>query len=149
MNIEIKNIEKTKLKRYPLLKTIEKFSGLKKDIRLVFTSRLSYYGRYTYISKEKIHKIEISTIIFQYAEKNARIYEMIGSILHELKHAEQQEVLGSMKMMSVKFHKNKKIKGSEASDFFSICENEARIAEEINLMPAVDYYWKCCNDVLR
>lgn len=147
--IEIKNIEKTKLKEYALLKTIEKFSNIKKNIRIIFTNRLTYYGRYTYLCKEKKHQIEISTTVFQYADRNARIYEMIGSILHELKHAEQQEKMGSPKMMSKQYHKNNRIKNSGAADFFSICESEARIAEEINLMPATDYYWKCLSKLVK
>ena len=149
MNIKIKNIKKTKLNERVLLKTIKKFSNLKKDILLIFTDRLTYYGKYTYVSKKKIHQIEISTIVFRYAESTARIYEMIGSILHELKHAEQQEKLGFLKMMSNSFHKNCRIKGSGASEFFSVCESEARIAEEVNLMPAAEYYWKNYDKMIR
>lgn len=148
MKIEIRNIKKTKLNQSSLVKVIEKYSNLHKKVRLIFTSRLNYCGRYTYISKQKTHQIELSVVAYQFADQVARIYEIIGSLLHELRHAEQQEKLGGAKMMSKQFHGNSRIKASGASDFFSICESEARIAEETNLMSAVDYYWKNCDNVV-
>lgn len=148
MNIDIRDIKKAKLNKQALIKVIKRFYKLRKNVRLVFKRSLSCCGLYTYLSKQKTHRVEVSTTSYKFSDRNARIYEMIGTILHELKHAEQQERLGIAKMMGSKFHGNHRIKSYWASDFFSICENEARIAEETNLMSAVDYYWKNCDNVV-
>lgn len=142
--IEIKNIEKTKLEIEPLLKTIQKFSNLEKNILIIFDGRLKCHGNYNYLSSQ-VHCIKISTTVFQFSDRIGKIYELIGTLLHELKHAIQEESLGTQVFESENFSTNKTIKSSATSDYFSLREVEARIFEESKLLAAVEFYRKNCS----
>lgn len=147
--IEIKNIEKTKLNKKALLKVIERYSKSKKNILISFDGRLESFGIYTYSSKKKRHEIKISTKTFQFKDAESRTYETIGTLLHEMKHLQQQEQLGSLFFMSRKFCWNDKIRSFDGSDYFSLRECEARTFEEKNVFLATEYYWKMCKGVVR
>lgn len=143
--IKIRNINKTPLKQKSLIKLIEKFSKIKKDIFLCFDGRIGSYGLYEYNSKKQRHDITISSKKFQFNNKKAKIYELIGTILHEIKHAQQQEKVGSKKFVARGFGYNMDFEISiEPADYFSVREIEARTFENEFLLPAVKFYWKNC-----
>lgn len=147
--IEIKNIEKTRLNKKALLKIIKKYSNSKKDILLVFDGRLGIFGYYKYNSKKHRHEIKISTRTHQFKDRMSRVYEMIGTVLHELKHLQQHESVGSVAFMGDKLSRNERIKSMEGADYFSVRECEARTFEEKNVLPATDFYWKCLKKLVR
>lgn len=146
--ITIQKIERTNLNEEALVKVIKKFSKPKKDLRLTFDARISDFGSYTYNSKKKRHEIKISSKVFQFGALSSRPYELIGTILHELKHLQQQEDLGTNTFFSEKYTFNKCIKNEAASAYYSIGEIEARLFEEKNLLAAVDFYCKNLENVL-
>lgn len=146
--IEIRNIEKTKFHKEALLKVIKKFSKSEKDIVLSFDNRVTSLGYYIYNQKKRRHDIKICSKNLHFEDDMANVYELIGTILHELKHLQQQEDLGTPAFGSFKFSCNKRIKDPAASDFYSDREIEARVFEESNLKEAVEYYCKNCEDVL-
>lgn len=143
--VEIKNINKTPLKQKALIKLIRKFSKTKKSIFLRFDGRIGSYGLYEYNSKKQRHDITVSTKKFQFKNKKAKIYELIGTILHEIRHAEQQEKFGSKYLSSKGFGYNLDFEVAfEAADYFSKREIEARTFENEFLLSAVKFYWKNC-----
>lgn len=147
--IEIKNIEKTKFNKKALLKTIEKYSNNKKKLLIIFDGRLGIFGYYRYNSKKQRHEIKISTRPHQFKDRTSRTYEMIGTVLHELKHLQQQERVGSVAFMGDKLSRNERIRSAEGADYFSVRECEARTFEEKNVLPAADFYWKCLKKMVK
>ena len=147
--IEIRNIDKTPLNKVGLIKLIRRYAKGKKDILLSFDGRISCFGDYNYNSEKKRHEIRVSTKVSQFKQDPAaKIYDLISTILHELKHLQQQEEVGTKTFYSKHFSYNTDIKLEEASDYFSVREAEARTFEEKNLLDAVNFYWKSCKDVV-
>ena len=147
--ITIQKIERTNLSEAALVKLIKKFSNPKKDLRLTFDARISDHGSYTYNIKKKRHEIKVSSRVFQFRSRSSKPYELIGTIIHELKHVQQQEDLGTNTFFSEKHFLNKCIKNEAAAAYYSTAEIEARIFEEKNLLAAVDFYCKNNNGVLE
>ena len=143
--IKIKNINRTPLEEKALIKLIESFCNVKKDIFLRFDGRIGSYGLYVYNAKKQRHDITISNKMFQFKNKKARIYELIGTILHEVKHAQQQEKVGSKTFTSRGFGYNVDFEiAAEPADYFSAREIEARVFENEVLLSAIIFYWKNC-----
>ena len=143
--IEIRNINKTRLNRIALIKVIKKFSHIKRNVLISFDGRLKAYGDYFYSAVDKRHEIRVSLKKYHFKNPQGRVVEMIGTILHELEHAQQQEAFGTLVFMSKKFSANKNIKSQSASDYFSVRECSARLYEEKNILRAAEYYWKTCS----
>lgn len=147
--IVIRNIQRTNLREYSLAKLVKKFSKSEKDISITFDARISDFGSYIYNGEKQRHEIKISSKTFQFNDPSSKTYELIGTILHELKHVQQQEDLGTRSFFSEKFALNKCIKNEAAATYYSLCEVEARLFEEKNVLSAVEYYWKCSSDVVK
>jgi hypothetical protein len=146
MAIEILGIEKSCLEYDRYFKLIKKYTAsLKQDVSISFDLRLkSIYGNHCFDYETKKHIIKISPIMCSKdgdarIDEEAQKYNYIAVTIHEIKHAMQQEKLGSL-YESKKFSTNKKIKHSSMSEYYSILEIEARIFEEQNVNSAVEYY---------
>lgn len=146
--IEVRNIEKTNLNKVAFLKLLKKFAKSKKDILVSFDGRLCTFGCYSFNIEKRRHEIKISSKIFQFNDPASNVYELIGTLLHEVKHLQQKEDLGTNIFESKKFGCNKRIKDQEASEYYSPCEIEARAFEEKNIDVAVEFYYKTCDTML-
>ena len=131
------------------MKLVKKFSKSEKDIVLIFDNRIASAGVYEYNCKKKRHEIRVSSKDLEFDDPQAKVYELISTILHELKHLQQQENLGANTFESEKFAMNKCIKNPEAAAYFSDREIEARIFEEKNVLSAVEFYCKNSTTVLE
>lgn len=147
--IEIRNIEKTKLNKEAFISLVEKYSNTEKDILIFFDARISDCGQYVYNSKKKRHEIKISPTKLMFNDAASQTYEFTATLLHELKHLQQQEELGTNTLFSKRLSCNPKIKNQEGSDYFSSREIDARIFEELKLTEATEFYWKKCNRMIR
>jgi len=103
---------------------------------------LNLFGQYSYNVQKKIHTIQISTKVNLDADKGVEKYQHIGTLLHELKHAQQQEAIGSNVFWSNKHRKAAEIKNTINSEHFSECELGARAYEAQNTAKAVELYNK-------
>jgi hypothetical protein len=144
--ITVRHINKTPLQKDAYIKTIEKFANLRYDMIISFDRRISDFGLYHWDSKKNIHKIQINPDKCKSKGKDteAEKYELIGTTLHELCHANQLEYLGSKIFHSDQFSKTHKISNEDVSEWYSEAEIKARIFEDQNIIQAVLFYDSCC-----
>jgi hypothetical protein len=152
INIDIRYIDRTCLEYKPFYALVKKYSkDLKNNIRIVFDKRIVSMGTYIYDYKNKIHIIKISPEKNRYHTRlnpiyktikldlAAEKYNLIGTVLHEIKHALQLQSMGSL-YERYNFNYIKEISNQEISEWYSECEIEARIFESRNLHNAIEYY---------
>jgi hypothetical protein len=150
MNITLRHFERTSLNEQAFLKLVKKYAhNLMHDVVISFDNRIStYYGEHSYDSDKKIHFIKISPKKCTKFEKkiidaHGQKYNFLSTVIHELKHASQQDQLGR-EFWSRQYSCAKGVKNLAAAEFYSEKEIEARIFENENVVAAVEYYDSCC-----
>lgn len=150
----IKHIERTCLNEKAFIKLVKKYAKLKYKLVIVFDNRIKDYGQYNFDPEKRIHTIRISPKKNKIVQEDSSIetvykvikvdangekYQLIGTTLHELKHAIQKEERGT-EFWSKKYSCASDIKNTSLADFYSECEIEARQFEHNALLEAVDLY---------
>jgi len=154
MPIEIRYIERTCLQKDAFMKMIKKYHKLNHNIRVVFDLRINSYGSHWWDGNKKIHIIRINPLYckFHHDENNpkgvrlgpvAEKYRIIGTTLHELRHAQQKEELG-YKFYQEKYESVKAITNPYVATWYSECERDARIYEDEHIEDAVTVYDSAC-----
>jgi hypothetical protein len=146
MKVTIKNSDRTSLNKGILLKLIKKYcQSVKQDIVVSFDHRIKTFGYYVYDTKKKKHIIKISVHGCTYSDRGTKLdkeaekYATISTLLHELKHAIQKEECGKS-FWNKDYSSALDVINPEAADFYSVCEIEARIYENKNILQAVEFY---------
>lgn len=145
--IEIRHHERVSVDRLALEKVIKKFSKVKNNVVVSFDNRISDYGQYFFEPKKKAHTIKISprknildtngSLLSSESSK----YQIISTLLHEMRHAQQKESVGSV-FNRFSYYFNKRIKETYFSYFFSECELDARKYEVTHINSAIKMYNK-------
>ncbi len=143
--IEIRNIHHTALQLCPLKKLVEKYARslkLRRDVVVVFDRRLTGVtgGLHRLNYKKDRHVIQIYPECEGQTDEGALKYGLVTYILHELKHAQQEEVHGYSYHNSNAFSRVTEIHDKEQSEHYSRCETEARMYECKHIHNAVDFY---------
>lgn len=115
---------------------------------------LKIIGQYYFDTKKRTHTIRISpkknkTVLENSVVQNvfkvktvdseAEKYQLISTVLHEIKHALQKEERG-IDFWNAKYSCASDIKNNSLKDFYSECEIEARTFEHTNMLNAVETY---------
>lgn len=120
---------------------------LDNSVSVIFDNRIKVYAVY-YGCSNKTHLIRVSpnnnTIL---GDLNASLHVYLGTIIHELKHAIQSEQLGERAYNALNFRSAVTIKNSKYSDFYSVCEVEARLYELKHVLKAVKVYNKATDKI--
>lgn len=153
MEITIKHIENTILDEKATLELVKKYCKLKKDVYISFSTHLKDYGYYQWDKKNKRHTIFINyeNCKKDFLRKSKQEYDtdiqlhlLIGTILHELRHAQQKEKL-KYKFKDDKYTCTVYIEDFSYSEYFSRCETDARVYENRHLNNAIELYHSYCH----
>ena len=145
MKIEVRHIDNTCLKEVGFIKVVKKYGRIKKDVLIVFDKRIKYLGLHGFDAKSKKHIIRLSPILSKIDERgniisnSAEKYNLLSTILHELRHCQQLEELRS-KYWDENYGANERIKEKDISVEFSEAESDARMYENKYILEAVKLY---------
>jgi len=149
MQVEVRYIERVSLYEEPFIRVVQEYTKkLKHNFVVVFDLRLKNFGTHMWDADKKIHIIRLSPVLCKF-KKNVRLgpiaekYRIIGSLLHEIRHAQQYEELGD-KFWNKKYVKVKAITNPDVSDWYSECERDARIYEDLHIKDAIILYDSSC-----
>jgi len=156
MNIKIRYFKRTSLEKKAFEKVIRKYAKLKYDILIVFDLRIKCFGTHAWNDKKRCHIIRISPTKckIHIDEDNlsgvrlgpaAEKYRIISTLLHELRHAQQKEELGS-RYYNEKYDSIEEITNPQVASWYSECERDARIFEDKNIESAVELYDLSCEE---
>lgn len=138
------------LDEHAFVRLIQKYARTKNNIDVLFDRRMvSTCGSYDEIQKNNRldkHQIKISPISCEVrGNKKVTLFLYISTLLHELRHLQQREKLGSRKFHSKEFGYNESVFNSNFySENYSKCEIDARLYENKNIWAAFLYYNKIC-----
>jgi tRNA A37 threonylcarbamoyladenosine modification protein TsaB len=126
--IVVRHIERVPLKENALKKLIKRYARTKNKILVVFDKRFkNVYGQYFWDSRKKVHNIQIAVKKFDSVETT--IKELIGTIMHEIRHLNQKVHWGR------KFY---------IARYDSECEADAMNYEQRYSDNAIRFYKKNC-----
>ncbi len=156
-SIKINNAEKTCLKKKYLVELINNFFKFDEKVVITFSYRLkNFFGTYCFDNEKKQHTIEISILrnsheLEGFDYKNKRIHlrnsdyeeslsNYIETLMHELFHAKQHELLGEKDFGSNEYYTCKYFKTDMIAEHYSLIETTARIFEHEKSLDAILYY---------
>ncbi len=147
MAVKIRGIEKTCLDEGALLAVVSKHYRSDKNLEIVFDRRIKdSYGWFAYDADRKLNLIRVSPILHQYQDcdvrkpisAEAQKYKYISTILHELRHTQQLDELGSY-YYSKEYCRNKLAEAHHAY-YYTEREVDARTYELKHVLSAVEIY---------
>lgn len=99
-------------------------------------------GYYVFDVKKRTHIIRVSPRLNKAktnGDVNAEKYQLVSTVLHELRHAQQKEELG-VEFWRKHYNNAADVIQPAFSDFYSECEIDARTFENANVLSAVEFY---------
>jgi HSP90 family molecular chaperone len=154
MELTLRHTETTILEEKALIEVVKKYSKLKKDIYISFTTHIQDYGYYYWDKKNKRHTIFINPDLCKrdYFKRSKAEYDkdiqthlLIGTIIHELRHAQQKEKLKYKYDNDQKYVCTVFIEDFSYSEYFSQREADARVYENRHINNAMQLYHSCCH----
>ena len=149
MKVEYRHLDRTCLDEIALSKLLKRYTkNFKYDILFVFDLRIKDYGNYIFDISNNRHWIKISPNQCGFTdagiklEPEAEKYNLLATILHEVRHAQQYEKMG-YKFWNSKFSCTAEIKNPDSSEYFSEIEVAAREFENKHILNSVEYYNRC------
>lgn len=145
MSIVFRHLDRVPLDEVATLKVVKKFGKLKKPVVISFDNRIKLCGLWQYKADKhnSYHLIKISPIenmcnneTGALLSDKVQVYELISTILHELRHGQQWENNFSWN------GRNHKVKGTFYQEWWSESEIDARTFEHANIAQAIEYYDK-------
>lgn len=148
MKVEVRHLQRTCLQDKAFKKLVKRYGKLNHKLIICFDNRVKDCGFYWWDTNKKVHIIRISaknnmSPYGNQLEAGAQKYNLISTLLHELRHAQQKEEQG-VNFWSGKYFYSKDIENLEISNFYSICEIDARAFENKNLLSAIQLYDSSC-----
>jgi hypothetical protein len=113
-------------------------ASLSTKLLLFSISELKIIGQYIFDAKKRTHIIRISPKLNKAktnGDSNAEKYQLVSTVLHEVRHAQQKEERG-MEFWRKRYNTAVDVIHPAFSDFYSECEIDARTFENANVLSA-------------